>query len=602
MSKSKIKHVIFMLLPFIVYSVYRFFVSNFIENYSLMSSVMLMTAGVFAIIVISQIFFKNKIYFPVGFFVTFLVLSIISLSLTPQEYTKVLGTTGFLAVLLKRPEILIYISLFIVAFFPPLIKIPPFTNYFAKQMVPEHFHSTRLYRVINLILNYFWALIFSFSIISQFSDSLIARIIIPAILHLGMGLPSVIFGVPYLQKKLAFIQRGESKDFINSAQEAIYAMPYVFNAKKAKNINIIVQYNISGDENFQAYMVIENGKCEVKEGEHASPNLIFNSPANTFLKVARGELAGQEAFLKGYYEIKGDLDLLIDFEEIFNQKQSPDKSGKKQSANDLRGFEKKFFKAAPGEIKNVVAIQASPRAPENSMTEIILESFLKGCENAGANTEIVYLNKKDIKYCKGCFSCWTKTPGKCIHNDDVRQIVEKELNADLVVYASPLYHFGMYSKLKAYIERTLFTLKPYLIEYGDYTVHPFREGMEREKNYLVVIGVCGFPEIKHFEQFSAHFHMLSESHIKNSNQVIGEIYRPASETLNVFAYKKETQRVINACISAGEQVIEKGYIDNKTQDDISTVSFDIQEFRKQANLVWDKCIKDNKLPMNIFED
>ena len=51
------------------------------------------------------------------------------------------------------------------------------------------------------------------------------------------------------------------------------------------------------------------------------------------------------------------------------------------------------------------------------------KSFLKVCEEAKAKTEIVYFKKKHINHCNGCFSCWTKTPGKCIHKDDIEELL-----------------------------------------------------------------------------------------------------------------------------------------------------------------------------------
>jgi len=55
--------------------------------------------------------------------------------------------------------------------------------------------------------------------------------------------------------------------------------------------------------------------------------------------------------------------------------------------------------------------------------------------DAGAEVEIVNLRKKTIKSCIGCFTCWTKTPGKCIHKDDMtNELFPKWLKSDLVVY------------------------------------------------------------------------------------------------------------------------------------------------------------------------
>ena len=84
----------------------------------------------------------------------------------------------------------------------------------------------------------------------------------------------------------------------------------------------------------------------------------------------------------------------------------------------------------------VLALNSSPRGGGQSKTEIMLKSLVQGMVEAGAEVEIVDLRKKKVKNCAGCFSCWTKTPGTCIHNDDMTQeLFPKWLESDLVVYA-----------------------------------------------------------------------------------------------------------------------------------------------------------------------
>ena len=90
----------------------------------------------------------------------------------------------------------------------------------------------------------------------------------------------------------------------------------------------------------------------------------------------------------------------------------------------------------------ILALNSSPRSGGQSKTEIMLNALVSGMRKAGADVEVVHLRKKKIKNCAGCFSCWTKTPGTCIHKDDMTQeLFPKWLESDLVVLASPLYHF-----------------------------------------------------------------------------------------------------------------------------------------------------------------
>jgi multimeric flavodoxin WrbA len=54
-----------------------------------------------------------------------------------------------------------------------------------------------------------------------------------------------------------------------------------------------------------------------------------------------------------------------------------------------------------------------------SKTEMMLNYLIEGMRDAGAEFEIVNLREKKVKNCIGCFTCWSKTPGECIHKDDM---------------------------------------------------------------------------------------------------------------------------------------------------------------------------------------
>jgi len=65
----------------------------------------------------------------------------------------------------------------------------------------------------------------------------------------------------------------------------------------------------------------------------------------------------------------------------------------------------------------IYAVNGSPTT-ENGMPHVLLENFLDGALDAGAEVESHLLQKEKIGYCNGCMNCWIKTPGRCVQRGD----------------------------------------------------------------------------------------------------------------------------------------------------------------------------------------
>ena len=99
--------------------------------------------------------------------------------------------------------------------------------------------------------------------------------------------------------------------------------------------------------------------------------------------------------------------------------------------------------------KKVLIIETSLRSGSNS--DILAESFAKGAKDAGKDVEIVSLKGKKINFCSGCFAC--QKLGKCIIDDDANDITEKILEAEVIVWATPIYYYEMSGQMKTMIDR-----------------------------------------------------------------------------------------------------------------------------------------------------
>lgn len=99
--------------------------------------------------------------------------------------------------------------------------------------------------------------------------------------------------------------------------------------------------------------------------------------------------------------------------------------------------------------KKVLIISTSLRGGSNS--DILAKECEKGAKEAGHEVEYISLKGKDIKFCIGCLTCQTK--GSCVLTDDVAEIMEKVLAAEVIVYATPIYYYEMSGQMKVLIDR-----------------------------------------------------------------------------------------------------------------------------------------------------
>lgn len=97
----------------------------------------------------------------------------------------------------------------------------------------------------------------------------------------------------------------------------------------------------------------------------------------------------------------------------------------------------------------IIVLMGSPNA--KGSTSILAEQFRRGAEENGHAVEVIDVCRADVHPCIGCVRCGYEGP--CVQKDDVETIRCKLLDADMVVFATPLYYYGMTAQLKAVIDR-----------------------------------------------------------------------------------------------------------------------------------------------------
>ena len=99
-------------------------------------------------------------------------------------------------------------------------------------------------------------------------------------------------------------------------------------------------------------------------------------------------------------------------------------------------------------------------SPRKENTAAMVDAFAEGAKAAGHEVEILHVGRMKIAGCLGCEYCHTKGEGKCIQRDDIDKVIPSYLDADMVVYASPVYYFDMTAQLSAAIQRVYCIGKP----------------------------------------------------------------------------------------------------------------------------------------------
>ncbi len=99
-------------------------------------------------------------------------------------------------------------------------------------------------------------------------------------------------------------------------------------------------------------------------------------------------------------------------------------------------------------------------SPKVGNTAAMVNAFADGAKEAGHEVEILHVGKMKIGGCLACEYCHTKGEGKCVQKDDMEKVMPAYKEADMVVFASPIYYFDVTAQLSAAIQRVYAIGKP----------------------------------------------------------------------------------------------------------------------------------------------
>lgn len=235
---------------------------------------------------------------------------------------------------------------------------------------------------------------------------------------------------------------------------------------------------------------------------------------------------------------------------------------------------------------NILIINGSPRG-KNSNSLKLAQSFVEGVrladEAQGCKVDVEQLDVASLTIgaCRGCFSCWRNTPGKCVIKDDMPLIIEKQLWADLIIWSFPLYYFNVPGLLKNLIDRQLPMSQPFMAErtdgYGNGT-HEARYDMSSKKN--VLISTCGFYTAK--ENYDSVINMFNHFLGKDSFE---KIFCGQGELFKVKELSERTGAYLEVVKKAGSEYAA-GQITQATRTELDSLLYPKETFEKMADASW----------------
>lgn len=172
--------------------------------------------------------------------------------------------------------------------------------------------------------------------------------------------------------------------------------------------------------------------------------------------------------------------------------------------------------------KKVLILEGSPRRNGNSA--ILSDELARGAEEAGCSVEKVKIAGKKIAGCLGCNGCF-RNGGICVQKDDMAEIREKMLAADVIVLASPIYFYSMTAQMKAVIDRS----------------YAFFQQLEGKTFYFLI--TCGAPDEAFTETMLASLRGFTccIPNVKEGGYVLGTSAMEAGEIRSTAAMTEAYQ-------------------------------------------------------------
>jgi len=226
----------------------------------------------------------------------------------------------------------------------------------------------------------------------------------------------------------------------------------------------------------------------------------------------------------------------------------------------------------------VLAINASPHMDKGN-TAMILGPFLEGMRDSGADVDLYYTRKLKIEPCQGDLSCWLQLPGECAVKDDMQMLYPKFHEADVIIFATPIYYLSVPGPLKNLIDRQM-------------PLHvPGARVVKKQK--ILLVATCGAWEISMFDLLLKWMEALygrgkelkgleEAAGVEGASEFSGALLRPHANAMKPLLESSEGQKLLEsifkAARDAGSQLAREGRISDEKLKGISRELMTRDEF------------------------
>ena len=195
----------------------------------------------------------------------------------------------------------------------------------------------------------------------------------------------------------------------------------------------------------------------------------------------------------------------------------------------------------------LLVFNGSPRKSRGT-TDILLETFIEGAKQSGAEVEKHHIVDLDFGGCRGCFNCWWVTPGKCVQRDAMDQLIPAIADADILLLGTPIYGRNVTSYTQKLLEQTFVFSLPQRESKDGETQHP---GRIRWFPRLVLAATAGFPDSSNFDIVRALYPAAIPIHLPAAQLLL---YEEAKKQLSGFL---DAVRLAGQKMAAGEELTDE---------------------------------------------